>query len=1213
MGRTTRIVIWMLEWIVLYFGLSASQTGIFPLHNKQVCSTWGNYHFKKFDGHFIHLASTCNFLMSATCGSNQKDFYIQLRRQVENDQPTITNITMKLRSIIVELNKTTVHVNGSPMDLPFSHSGVLIYKSSSYITITATLGLVAKWNEDDSFTVELDMRYQNKTCGLCGDFSGNRSHNEFPKYDDRSDYGDFVKMNSSTDSCMEQVNSTKACKNMTSVCEQLLLGPSVSSCQDLVPLDSFIKACELDMCDCNNRTTSFCICRTISEYSSQCIQAGGKPEPWWTKQFCGYLFDDLTNRGCIAENECGCIHDGKIYEHGETYRSNCEECCTSATYRAQNKEFRVSDGGYQILHRDEGVDIPYQILVRGIYIVLDASNGLTVMWDQKKNMFIKLNPNFKGSVCGLCGNYDGNSNNDFMLRNREVETNPLNFQLMHKPAMMLEIVLPGEHPNYAHCSVIITTLLVNVSGITNLVELPAYRHAEIQMDSCYPKCPSEYPYFDDDSMKCVKREQCGCFDKHGDYYSNQDPVPSTENCQIWNSAMKLSMQSWPKRLLTSQWDYDIGKCNDYIGIFPLHNKQVCSTWGNYHFKKFDGHFIHLASTCNFLMSATCGSNQKDFYIQLRRQVENDQPTITNITMKLRSITVELNKTTVNVNGSPMDLPFSHSGVLIYKSSSYITITATLGLVAKWNEDDSFTTSVCEQLLLGPSVSSCQDLVPLDPFIKACELDMCDCNNRTTSFCICRTISEYSSQCIQAGGKPEPWWTKQFCGYLFDDLTNRGCIAENECGCIHDGKIYEHGETYRSNCEECTCEDRGWQCTTNLCHGTCSVYGDGHYFTFDGKQYTFSGDCEYTLVGDFCSHANANSTFRVLSENIPCDFIGTTCSKAIRLLLGNKEFRVSDGGYQILHRDEGVDIPYQILVRGIYIVLDASNGLTVMWDQKKNMFIKLNPNFKGSVCGLCGNYDGNSNNDFMLRNREVETNPLNFVSDWKESSICSVATEMKNPCSSNPYRQSWAQKQCSIIRSEVFTACHSHVDPDPFYDACVRDSCGCVSGGDRDCLCGAIAAYAQACNDAGTCVAWRTPKLCPLFCDYYNPSGECEWHYKPCGAPCIQTCRNPDGQCSNQILSLEGCYPKCPSEYPYFDEDSMKCVKREQCGCFDKHGDYYSNQDPVPSTENCQIWWNVYTTNYKINKFYFFQYYQHIKTFNKNITNIHNIGNRNFYF
>lgn len=29
--------------------------------------------------------------------------------------------------------------------------------------------------------------------------------------------------------------------------------------------------------------------------------------------------------------------------------------------------------------------------------------------------------------------------------------------------------------------------------------------------------------------------------------------------------------------------------------------------------------------------------------------------------------------------------------------------------------------------------------------------------------------------------------------------------------------------------------------------TCAVYGDGHYLTFDGQRYSFSGNCEYTLV------------------------------------------------------------------------------------------------------------------------------------------------------------------------------------------------------------------------------------------------------------------------------------------------------------------------------------------------------------------------------
>lgn len=34
-------------------------------------------------------------------------------------------------------------------------------------------------------------------------------------------------------------------------------------------------------------------------------------------------------------------------------------------------------------------------------------------------------------------------------------------------------------------------------------------------------------------MKCVKNEQCGCYDKQGEHYSNHERVPSTENCQIW--------------------------------------------------------------------------------------------------------------------------------------------------------------------------------------------------------------------------------------------------------------------------------------------------------------------------------------------------------------------------------------------------------------------------------------------------------------------------------------------------------------------------------------------------------------------------------------------------------------------------------------------------------------------------------------------------------
>lgn len=45
----------------------------------------------------------------------------------------------------------------------------------------------------------------------------------------------------------------------------------------------------------------------------------------------------------------------------------------------------------------------------------------------------------------------------------------------------------------------------------------------------------------------------------------------------------------------------------------------------------------------------------------------------------------------------------------------------------------------------------------------------------------------------------------------------------------------------------------------------------------------------------------------------------------------------------------------------------------------------------------------------------------------------------------------------------------------------------------------------------------------IFCDYYNSPGDCEWHYKACGADCMKTCRNPSGNCSTTITNVEGTH------------------------------------------------------------------------------------------
>lgn len=79
-----------------------------------------------------------------------------------------------------------------------------------------------------------------------------------------------------------------------------------------------------------------------------------------------------------------------------------------------------------------------------------------------------------------------------------------------------------------------------------------------------------------------------------------------------------------------------------------------------------------------------------------------------------------------------------------------------------------------------------------------------------------------------------------------------------------------------------------------------------------------------------------------------------------------------------------------------------------------------------MCGLCGNFDQRSNNDFTTRDHMVVESELDFGNSWKEAHTCPDVTTTPEPCKKNAHRRAWAEKQCSIIKSSVFGACHSKV-------------------------------------------------------------------------------------------------------------------------------------------------------------------------------------------
>ncbi|KAG2459843.1 MUC19 protein, partial [Polypterus senegalus] len=347
-----------------------------------------------------------------------------------------------------------------------------------------------------------------------------------------------------------------------------------------------------------------------------------------------------------------------------------------------------------------------------------------------------------------------------------------------------------------------------------------------------------------------------------------------------------------------------------------------------------------------------------------------------------------------------------------------------------------------------------------------------------------------------------------CGCLEGQYMNQNglCISKEECPCYYEQGMVHPGSTEIEG-QNCTCSKGMWECTQKDCPGKCQVYGDGHYQTFDLKWYSYDGNCEYSLVEDYCGKDTGN--FRITVESVPCCEEALTCSRAVTIELQDTEIELSDSKLTEKRIGSCRDnmIEYSAHTVGLYIIITTSSGITLIWDKHTRLTVILDPRWKGQVCGLCGNFDSDPTNDFKTRGKSLVTNVVEFGNSWKFDPSCGNIVNQSFPCEKHWYCSAWAQRRCSIIKDSVFQPCHNKVDPQPYYDVCVQESCVCEMEGRFLGFCTAVAAYAEACNEAEVCIKWRTPDLCPVFCDYYNEPGACSWHYEPCGTPAIKTCSN----------------------------------------------------------------------------------------------------------
>ncbi|XP_047374628.1 mucin-6 isoform X2 [Sciurus carolinensis] len=1153
--------------------------------DKGWCSTWGAGHFSTFDHHAYDFLGTCNYIFAASCKDASPTFSVQLRRGADGN---ISRIIVELGSSVVTVNEATVSIKDiGVVSLPYTSNGLQITPYGQSVQLVAKqleLELVVMWGPDPHLMVLVERKYMGQMCGLCGNFDG-KAANEFLSEDGKllepHEYAALQKLDDPNEICAYEAVPRPPVLQATHVgiCTQLL---TLVSPECDVPKEPLVLSCQADMATCAQPGQQNCSCSTLSEYSRRCSMAHRPVHNWRRPSLCsvgqcpanqvyqecgtacirtcsnpqhscassctsgcfcpeGMVLDDLSNNHtCVPVSQCPCMLNGVVYGSGKVTRAACQSCqctmgrwtCTGqpcpghcsleggsfvTTFDARPYRFHgtctyillqspllpdegilmatYDKSGYShsetslvaivylsrqdkiVISEDEVTSngdtkwLPYQ--TRNITIFRQTSThvqmattfGLELVVQQQPifQAYITIGPHFRGQTRGLCGNFNGDTADEFTSSAGISEGTA---------ALFVDSWRAGNCPAALERE-------IDPCSMSQLNKVCAETHCSVLL------------------KKGSVFERC---------HAVVDPKPFYKRC-VYQA------------------------CN-YEETFP----HICAALGAY------------ALACSSQAAPLWGWRDSIYNCTIpctgNRTFSQDSHACDRTCLSLSNREAECHTSAVPVDGCncPEGTYLDHRNECVRKAQCPCMLerhkfvlagqATTVNGILCYCTNGRLSCPGQPQVLLAScpapkTFQSCSQSSE-DKFGAACAPT---CQRLATGIACVPTKCEAGCVCPEG----------------FYENTNGQCVPPEQCPCDFAGASYPGGAELRTDCKNCTCSQGRWTCQQSAhCPSTCSLYGEGHIVTFDGRRFVFDGNCEYTLATDDCGGSDPQPSFKILTENVICGKSGVTCSRAIQILLGGLTITMADRNYTV--SGENSQVHLQVKPSSLNLVLDVGIpgrfNLTLVWNKHMSISITIHRASQDALCGLCGNCNGNMKDDFETRSKYVASSELEFVNSWKESPLCGDTSYVEDPCSLNAFLRPWAERKCSIINSQTFATCHSKVYRMPYYEACVRDACGCNKGGDCECLCDAVAAYAKACLDKGVCVDWRTPDFCPVYCDFYNshaqagegefqytPEANCTWHYQPCLCP-GHLDSFPD-------TNVEGCY-NC-SQDEYFDHSEGTCV------------------------------------------------------------------------